>query len=229
MSFRPSEEEGLYGWRPNSELSTLRLVCLMIAEKRETLSCATSTWPVRVLLCTNSMSWALCRESSMTQLVWFDHRGSRICTCKWNTAIDWQNDSPYGPFLVRQIHGTLQCTSKKPKCSAVRALDNTPEIVLTRSVRPPCDMTRATSAVLLSDCCFGCWSHMPALLCFSWASRLRKDSLQSAVNGPIYFMWSTDHQDQVFKLMCLQLLMCVCVCVRACVRACVCVCVCVCV
>ena len=115
MSLRPSEEEGLYGWRPNSELSTHRLVCLMIAEKRETLSCATSTWPVRVLLCTNSMSWALCRESNMTQLVWFDHRGSRICTCKWNTAIDWQNDSPYGPFLVRQIHGTLQCTSKKPK------------------------------------------------------------------------------------------------------------------
>lgn len=32
---------------------------------------------------------------------------------------------------------------------------------------------------------------------YSWGERLRSPELQSKIRGPIYFMWGTDHEDQV--------------------------------
>ena len=31
----------------------------------------------------------------------------------------------------------------------------------------------------------------------SWGERLRSPELQGKIRGPIYFMWGTDHEDQV--------------------------------
>ena len=43
-------------------------------------------------------------------------------------------------------------------------------------------------------------THSPPVTLFSihsWGKRLRSPELQNSIQGPIYFMWGTDHEDQV--------------------------------